>query len=199
MTASINEIVGFLNRENPKILDGLRKRFPGSKQLLTPGKTLGDVTQKGLLIKGEVAVAGLIVVLNICDKRLPPLKRQLKLLGNLQMFAQAIIALSGATLLIQNQNTYPQIKLFIGVLALTGSLFTIYIQNKSGTISNNSQSIISLYDQLIDLRFEAEALKQELTIELQLFHDNYSSQPFIVLIDKANNVCLQIRKILDKM
>lgn len=203
MAANINEIVGLIRLTEPKVLEALQDKFSDYLKILEPGKTLGNdtaaVDAKEIFIRATVCISGLQVVLRTCDINLPVLKKRLKKLGNLQLVSQIIVAITGATLLTQSQQAFPGIKMVTGALALIGSIITLYAQHKSGTVLNNSQSIFSYYDKLVDNKFEAEALRQEIDIELQVFDANNPSDKLSDMINRGNKICLEIRKTLDKI
>jgi hypothetical protein len=197
----INEVLGLINDRQPKLLDELRAKFNDHKEIIQLGQTLGEVgniSVNEIMVRAEVCMSGLKVVLSTCDSNLPLLKQRLKNLGSIQVISQVIVALSGATLLTQNQTAHPQVKIIVGFLALSGSILTVFAQHKSGTILSNSQSIFSIYDKLVDNKFEAELLRQEIEIEIKIANEE-NPDKLITIISDANKICLEIRKMLEKI
>jgi len=214
----INDVIGLLYHSEPGMLKDLNLKFPDYKEVLKPGEVLGsyddiqsadsktmlDDAEKekiasDLMVRATVCLAGLRAVLKICDVNLPPLKKRLKRLGNIQLASQLIVAISGATLLTKEGSTLPYMNIVIGLLTLIGSILTLYIQHKSGTVLNNSQSIFSMYNTLIDHRFAAEALKQEIEIEMKIFDQHAPPEKLLDMINQANKICLEIKVTLEKI
>jgi hypothetical protein len=203
MKANINEVIGFLEIADPTALNSLRIEFPEYESILQQGITLGDdktlsVNPNEALVRGVACKTGLESVLKKCDELLPLLKRKLKTLGNVQLGSQIMVGISGASLLTQLVNTIPSITVIIGLLTLLGPILTLFVQHKSGTILNNSQSIFSFYDKLVDNKFEAEQLLLEVDLALQAYKDD-NPERLITVVNKSNQICLEIRKIVEKI
>lgn len=202
MKANINEIVGLIQVTDPKVLEKLQGQFPEYADLFQPGIILGEADETidptEILARGTICKAGLELVLKQCNEKLPMLKRRLKRLGNVQLTSQIIVGISGASLLTQPANANPAMNYAAGGLALLGSLLTIYSQHKSGTVLNSSQSIFSFYEKLVDNKLEAEQLLTDVGLALQVFEkSNQEKLPGIVA--KGNQICMEIRKILEKL
>jgi hypothetical protein len=199
----INEIIGYLELADPNALEILRNKFPEYETILQQGITLGDdkslfSNTNEVLVRGVASKTGLESVLKKCDELLPILKNKLKTLGNIQLGSQILVGISGASLLTQLVNTIPYITIITGILTLLGSSLTLFVQHRSGTILNNSQSIFGLYDKLIDNKFEAEQQLLEVDLALQVFNVN-SPDRLVTVVNKSNQICLEIRKIIEKM
>lgn len=200
----INEIIGLLAYANPESLERLRQQFPQHIDTLEPGITLGteinatNANADEALVRGLACQAGLQTVIFKCDELIPTLKRKLKTLGNLQLSSQIIIGVSGASVVSQIGVTAPAFMLLTGYLSLIGSLTTLFVQYKSGLVNNNQQSLFNLYDKLVDYRLDAEQQLFEVNIAIQVLKENNFERLFSVLA-KANQTCLDIRKILEKI
>jgi len=138
-------------------------------------------------------------VLEKCDEYLPALKRKLKALGRVQLVSQVLIIISGASLVTSANKLIPALTIITGALTLLGSILTLIVQYKSGIILNNTTTgIFSFYDQLVDSRLEAEQQSIELELALKAY-DGKDPQRLINSITKVNEICLQVRKLLEKM
>jgi hypothetical protein len=203
VSANINEVIGYLELADPNALETLRTEFPEYDSILQQGITLGDdktlySNPNEALVRGVACKTGLESVLKKCDELLPLLKRRLKTLGNVQLGSQIMIGISGASLLTQLVNTLPSITVITGMLTLLGSILTLFVQHKSGTILNNSQSIFSFYDKLVDNKFEAEQQLLEIDLALQAYK-NDNPDRLVIVVNKSNQICLDIRKIIEKI
>lgn len=201
--ASINEVIGFLELVDPKRLNDLREEYPDYDRLLQQGTTLG--LDKSLfadpneaLVRGMACKAGLERVLLVCAEKLPQLKRKLKSLGNIQFGSQVVVGIGGASLLSQFGNTQPSVQMLTGTLTLAGSLLSLFVQHKSGTILNNNQSVFSIYEKLVDNKLEADQQLLEIDLALQAFRDDNPDR-LIAVINTTNQICLEIRKALEKL
>lgn len=199
---NINEVVGYLEMIAPAALMKLRNDFPEYSAILEPGITLGDSNLYSnpaeALVRGLACKAGLENVLVKCKELTPVVKKRLKNLGNLQLGSQVMIGLSGASLLSQLSTTFPTITIISGVLTTFGSIITVVVQHRSGTLLNNSQSVMSIYDKLIDNKFEAEQQLMEIDLALQAYSEN-NPERLVILTNKSNQICLEIRKIIEKL
>ncbi|MCB9333913.1 MAG: hypothetical protein H6574_22895 [Lewinellaceae bacterium] len=197
--ASINEVIGFLNLVDPKRLNDLRETYPAYSELLKPGGMLGEdkTNPNEALVRGVACKAGLERVLLVCKEKLPQLKRKLKSLGNIQFGSQVVVGIGGASLFLQFGNTLPSVQILTGVLTLAGSLLSLFVQHKSGTILNNNQSIFSYYEKLVDYNLEAEQQLLEIDLALQAFRDDNPDR-LIAVINTTNQICLEIRKLIEK-
>ena len=203
MQAHINEIIGLLELTDPKALEKLRNEYPDCEDILQQGITLGGENSlysnpNEALVRGIASKTGLQCVLKKCDEYLPKLKQKLKMLGNVQLGSQILIGASGASLLSQLSKTIPSLVLATGSLTVIGSMLTLYVQHKSGTAFNSSQSIFSFYDKLVDNKFEAEQQLLEIDLALEAYHENNPDR-LVAVVNKSNQICLDIRKIMEKM
>ena len=202
-SASINEVIGFLETVDPQCLNDLRERYPAYDRLLQQGTKLGH--SSGLfadpneaLVRGMACKAGLERVILICEDKLPQLKRKLKSLGNIQFGSQVVVGLGGASLLSQLGTSLPSVQILTGILTLLGSLLTLFVQHKSGTILNNNQSIFGFYEKLVDNKLEAEHQLLEIDLALQAYRDDKPDR-LVAVVNTSNQICLDIRKILEKL
>ncbi len=199
----INEVIGFLEQSDPAALEALRKEHPEYESILQQGITLGNENHlfadpNEASVRSFASKRGLETALKKCDELLPVLKLKLKRLGNIQLGSQMVIGISGASLLSQLVNTVPSITIISGLLAIIGSTLTLIVQHRSGTLLNNSQSIFSFYDKLVDNKFEAEQQLMEIDLALSAYKNN-SPERLVAVVNKSNQICLEIRKIIEKM
>ena len=88
-------------------------------------------------------------------------------------------------------------QILTGVLTQAGSMLSLFVQHKSGTILNNNQSIFSYYEKLVDYNLEAEQQLLEIDLALQAFRDDNPDR-LIAVINTTNQICLEIRKLIEK-
>lgn len=199
----IDEVITFLEDFDTQAIEELRAEFPDYAPLLFSGKMLGEKRDaqsnpNEIFVRATVCKKGLEVLLHKVEETVPVLKKRLKNLGRIQFASQVIIGTGGASLITQSSDTIPFLQPIAGMFALTGSVLTLYAQHKSGTLSNSPQSIFHFYDKLIDGKFEAEQLLQDLDLMLYAFEDK-SLAAIAETVSRGNQVCLEIRKALEKI
>ncbi len=203
MNIVYQDILGLIKSTDPQKLEDLCRQFPGYEHIFTPQIHFGQETASifnlnELLVLGSMCRLGLETVLKKCEETMPVLKKRLKNLGNIQLGSQMVVALSGASLLSQASNAMPGLLYITGLLTLSGTLLNLVIQHRSGTILNNNQSIFSLYDKLVDHKLEAEQQLIELDLALKVL-DEHRLERLAGIVSAGNTVCLEIKKVLEKI
>jgi hypothetical protein len=200
--APINEIIGLLHSFDEKELFKLRDEFPEHAELLKPGITLGEEEVKDELIelkvRASVCKTGLNLILNRAETILPKIKSRLRLLNNIQFISQIVVAISGASILVFIQEKHGEAtKIIIGSLTLIAALLTLFFQNKSGTIALGENSLSKIFNDLTDYKLNAEYFLEELRI-IEKLNFSSSTEQVSQIIQKSNDISLQIKKIIQK-
>jgi len=201
--APINEIIGLLDSFDKLELSQLREKFPEYADILKPGITLGEEEEsedelKELKVRATICKTGLNLILKKSESLLPKIKSRLKLLNNIQFISQIVVALSGASILVFLQEKHGEtIKLVIGSLTLIAGLLTLFVQHKSGTIALGENSLSKVFNDLTDYKLNAEHFLEELTI-IEKLNFSSSSEQVSQIIQKSNDISLQMKKIIQK-
>jgi len=195
-------ILDLIKDVDPRALDNIKHRFPEQADLFQPDIHFGLETARSfdpneIFVLGMASKTGLEIVLKKCQEILPGLKKQLARLGKIQLGSQIIIGVSGASLLTQASNQMVWVNTLIGLFTMAGSIMTIYAQHRSGSAFNSNQSIFNMYDKLVDNKVEAEQLLIELELALHAFNEGRLER-ISVIINDANKICLETKKMLEK-
>ncbi len=202
----ISSIIALLYETAPEALGKLQDQYPEHRKLLRPGKTLGTNQEidnhNGIVDETRVRVdlcrSALQIVLVRCEECLPRLKKRLKSLGIAQLISQIIISITGASLVVKSAQTSPLVNNIIGGLVIVSSLLAIFIQYRTGTLVDHSQSIFSYYDQLVDTQLTAEQHLNELEVIVRTGNTTDHARIDSEIV-AANGICLSIKKILAKV
>lgn len=198
---NVNEVITYLEANDPNTLTDLRKQF-NNNPVLKEGVTLGlqehTPKQDEIIVRVTLCKKALESVLKKCNEYQPVLKRKLKLHGNVQLASQLLIIFSGASLMTAVSETYPVLRYISGGLTLLGSLLTLFVQFKSGVLSNSPSSVTASYDKLIDSKFDAEQQSVELDLAFKAY-DGTNPQRLLDAITRVNDICLEAKKLLEKI
>lgn len=199
----LDEVVGLLQRFSKQELEGMKLKYPEHEELLKHGQEMGVPaptisSQKELKVRLDIIRKGLEIILIKADEKSIQLKRRIDVLKNIQLASQIVMAISGASILILLQNTYEIFKIIAACLVLLGSMLTIFVQHKSGTISNGEGSLSSIYGKLIDYKINAEHYLQELIIYMKLEHDPSSYERISQIFQEVNEISFKLKTILQK-
>lgn len=185
----IDEIVAFLEKNQPQTIEKLRLENPSYIHILKAGEILGTSTDiEELKARAKACFASTDAVVKICDEHLPLLKAKLKGSQKLQLWGQIVTTISGASVITTLATKHTDITYAAGGLSLLGALVPLVVDQRNKGLDKKRQ-LDETYTELIKLKLEAERNKQE----LKFFIDNeFNVDGISDVINRCNQLCSDI-------
>ncbi|MEL6624663.1 MAG: hypothetical protein AAFO96_07535 [Bacteroidota bacterium] len=214
MNPRTNEVIGFLQLHAQQDLDNLRAEFPELRNLLEVGVEMGEPVQqldKQLDARGELAPEARKVLMYAkltekalgemlikADQMTVKLRRRIKRAQNVQFVSQIVVAIGGATLLSDIGKEEDWVKYAAGAAALVGSILTLVVQRlQVGTFSGGN-NLTSVYDDLIELKVEAQQLQTQLKVSLEFVEETEQWKELEKILNATNDITSDIQTLWDK-
>jgi hypothetical protein len=120
----VDELVGLLDRWDPKSLHNLQERYSEYAALLRPGVLAGE-TSNDLEVRIEVCASGLSAAVDACRECLTRRADRLKRSYSMQVLGQTLTLLAGASIFAVLAIDAPKFaKYSAAIIALAGSVLT---------------------------------------------------------------------------
>jgi hypothetical protein len=189
----IDEMIAFIEKQKPNSIQKIRDENPSFSEILKIGTILGESDDKEeLKIRATVCFSALELVITSCKEELPKLKARLKSSQRLQIWGQILTTISGASVITTLATNHKNITYLAGILSLLGALVPLVVEFlKKGL--DKSKDLDDTYSELVRMRLEAERNSQELNFFTK---NNFNLQGISDVINKSNNLCLDISKLL---
>jgi hypothetical protein len=185
----INESVGFLAKYAPKTLERLRQELPPEiAPLLKPGGLLGP-SDPLLSPRAEVCRASLEQTVVVCTNGIKVAERRLKDSRRFHLVAEIAASLTSAGVLV---SFYPKTQLPGQMVALFGSVATVVSGFAARIPEDGKTSLFETYSQLVEGRFEARHLLQEIEIYLKIDIKDEHEAELGKLIGEGNSLCQKL-------
>lgn len=185
----IDEMIAFLEKRQPQIIQKIRTENPGYLNILKEGEELGPSTDiEELKVRAKVCFASTEAAIKICNENLPVLKSKLKGVQKLQMWGQVITTIGGASVLATLALKYTSITYYAGGLSLLGSLIPLILEQKNKGLDKNKQ-VDEIYTELIKLKLEAERNATELKFFIE---NNFNVQGISDVINRCNQIYAEV-------
>lgn len=189
----IDEMIAFLEKENPEGIQRIRNSNPTFTDILKVGSILGEqeYDSNELKTRASVCFAATEQAIILCEKILPSMKAKLAGSQKLQLYGQIVTTISGASVITSLAANYPTITYISGAFSLLGALVPLFIEYQRKTLYKNKQ-LDEMYTELIKLRLDAESNAKE----LQFFIDhNFNVEGITEILNKCNQLCLNISEL----
>lgn len=189
----IDEMIAFLEKQQPTTIQKIRKDNPSFSAILKIGSVLGESDNSDeLKIRATVCFSATEAIIKKCDEELPKLKARLKGSQKLQLYGQILTAVSGASVITTLATDHKMITYIAGGLSLIGALVPLIVDSQKKGLDKNKQ-LDDTYSELIRMKLEAERN----TKELQFFIDNnFNVQGISEVINRCNLLCSDITGLL---
>lgn len=187
----IDDIVSLLQKAAPGVLDTLRSRYPVYHEILKEGEVLGtSISEEELMVRANVCFVSTDAAIKICDDYIPKLRRRLREIKRMQLIAQVITTIGGASVIANLALHFIPAAYFSGGLSLVGSLIPIFIDQRRKGIGEG-KGIEETFGMIIQAKLEAERYAKE----LRFFIDNgFNMDGISDVINKCNVLCGDIMK-----
>jgi hypothetical protein len=184
----INESVALLAKYAPKRLERLRQELPPEiAPLLEPGGLLGP-SDPLLLARAQVCLASLKQTVVVCTNGIKAAERRLKLSRRAHLVAEIAASITSLGVLASLLNP----DLTVKIVTFIGSLATI-VSSYAGRIPEDGKtSLFETYSQLVEGRFEASQLSQEIEIYLKKDITDQQGVELGKLIGEGNALCQKL-------
>jgi hypothetical protein len=187
---SIDEIIAFLEKKEPKAIEKLRSDNPEFHEILKIGSILGAQEEniKELIVRAKVCLTGAQVTINKCDEFIQMIKDKLRNSKRLQLYGQILTAVGGASVLTTLSIDFKTITYIAGTITLLGSLAPMIVESQKKGVSKNIQ-LEDLFFELINLRQEADKQLNEISMFID---NNFNIQGIREIIIRCNQLCSDI-------
>ena len=190
----INEAVNLLAKYAPGSLRHLRESLPPEMApVLRAGGVLG-VADSLLLPRAKVCREGLSQTIPICTAGITKAEGRLKKSRDFRLASDITAGITSASLVVSFSNI-PTVKLLSQIVALIGSLATVGSGFLARIPQDGKMSLFDTYAQLVEARFEAKQLLQEIEIYLGIDLNDEHESALRDLIGKGNLVCQKINSL----
>ncbi|MEL6135713.1 MAG: hypothetical protein AAFR59_20330, partial [Bacteroidota bacterium] len=215
-----NEIIGFLQAHSPDELAALQNEFSDFRHLLSVGVEMGEAKDvvnrldidklqtrniptpgpqaRKVLMYAKLTEKALAEALVKAGELMQKLRVRIKRARNVQLISQIIVALGGASLFTDIGKQTDWVKYAAGGTALIGSILTLVVQRlEVGTFSGGS-SMASIYDDLVELRVQAQQQKRELEVALDFVEETEQWKELEKILHATNDITGDIQTIWDQ-
>lgn len=189
----IDEMVAFLEQEQPAAIEKIRNDNPSFSDLLKTGSMLGESDDSDeLKIRATVCFSATDVIIRKCDEELPKLKARLKGSQKLQLFGQILTAVSGASVITTLATNHKTITYIAGSLSLLGSLIPLVVESQNRSLNRNKQ-VEDTYAELTRMKLEAGRNNTELKFFIE---NNFNIKGISEVINRSNQLCSDITALM---
>ncbi len=185
----IDEIVSFIDRNNPADLEIIRLNNPQFTDILKLGSVLGDSNDESeLKVRAIVCFKALEIVVKACDSNLPRIKLKLRNSQRIQLYGQILATISSASVITTLATNHKNITYIAGVLSLIGTLAPLIVDSRKKGI-DNSKLLDENYFELVKLKLESEQNIRELNFFID---NNFQVEGISEVINRSNQLCADI-------
>ena len=189
----IDEMIAFLEKQQPTKIQKIRKDNPSFSAILKIGSILGESDNPDeLKIRATVCFSATETIIKKCDEELPKLKTRLKGSQKLQLYGQILTAVSGASVITTLATDHKPITYIAGGLSLIGALVPLIVDSQQKGLDKNKQ-LDDTYSELIRMKLEAERNANELHFFID---NNFNVKGISEVINRCNQLCSEIAVLL---
>lgn len=182
----IEEMVTFLEKRSPIILQNIRNENPSFHDILKEGSVLGTSDSiEELKVRAAVCFAAIEEAIKECNEELPNIKSRLKNSQKVQLYGQIVTMISGASVLTSLATDYKNITYIAGFLSLLGALVPLIIDFQKSTLNKNKR-LDDTYEELVKLIVEAKGNKQQLEFFIK---NDFNVDGISEVINRSNQLC----------
>jgi hypothetical protein len=192
----INEAVNLLSKFDPGALERLRAGLPTEvRPLLRPGGLAG-VVAADLIPLAQVPLKALKTACDWCDQAIHTTASRLKRARLFRLVGGLAAAGGSASSVIVTITAWPPIGVYVGgVVALVGSLASLLSDYWTRLESGGSRTLFEVYADLVDKRYQAKRLSEELTTLLGLEATPEREQAIKDRMGQANAILYEVNKL----
>jgi hypothetical protein len=187
----INESVSLLAKYAPKSLERLRKELPPEiAPLLKPGGLLG-LSDRLLLPRAKVCRTSLEQAVVVCSNGIKAAERRLKVSRRFRLVAEITASITSVGILASLFKEIP----IVQIVTFIGSLATVFSGYAARIPEEGKGSLFETYSRLVEGRFEAGQLLQEIAIYLKIGVKEEHEVQLRKLIGDGNALCQKLNSL----
>ena len=181
----IDEIVAFLDRNDPRQLAELASANPQYSKILKVGHKAGPGSADELNVRRSVALRGLKRAASLCEQQITATRSRLRSASTAQLVGQLAAAIGSASVFTTLALSFPKTSSYVAAsISLAGALFGLVAQHLRSALGGGN--LLEVYKTLIECRADASQLGDALETAS-------AADPMIGdLVQKTNALCYRI-------
>jgi len=185
----IDEIVAFLDKNDPGQLAALASENPQYSKILKVGHKAGPGSADELAVRRVVAQRGLKRAAHLCEQQITVTRSRLRSASTAQLVGQLAAAIGSASVFTTLALSFPKMSSYVAAsISLAGALFGLIAQHLRLALGGGN--LLEVYKTLIECRADAAQLSD--TLDVTAATDSTIPD----LVQKTNALCYRINLVV---